>query len=513
MDSFQKFSVEFIQIFKRITEIENENENPNKRKKNSNIFVSKIEEFIDLIHLQKSKLNLKMIKILLEFIDLVQLSCLINLLTDRYQDAYETLIILGTEQLLIPFKKVFISEEILINQLISNNLFLLGIASKLLNMNEPETFFQESLKFNPKFTASKYFLALFLYQTQKYNEALGYLQDIISINDIFIPESLNAIACIYSKQSNHIKALDYFQQSVQLKLSDDVIYNLAIEYQIIKDTFSHLKMLVFLFKNLKKPDEDSLSKLSTIEYSQIEILYDLAKISLSEKKLDYSVSCFEKVISSLKDDSIWGIIKDPPVKIYQYYIEALLEIQDYEKAIDVCDKLIQQTKNMNIMLHKSDALFCLEKIDESLKIIEEVIEISNKENDENTLSIAHNNKGVILLCSNKLNEALICFGYPSHSLEVKFNQCNLLLQMQKYTESCIIWLKSRNIKLDQNNSYYMAIYDSAKLESGKLDKESIESHVSGSLSLNQIFIMDMRILEFKMAMKDEKFMVIAERIL
>jgi tetratricopeptide (TPR) repeat protein len=207
-----------------------------------------------------------------------------------------------------------------------------------------------------------------------------------------------------------------------------------------------------------------------------------------------------------------GLIPADLVGIHHNYIILLLEMGCLEDSVTYCEEILQQTRDPIILLDKSDALFCQGKLKDSLNCIDEVIDILEKSGEQKSLlSTAYNNMGIILTCMNQSENALKIFECVGTSESV-YNQTLLLLESFRNGEACILWLKQRKIPLD------LPLLDYQKLLSKLVEQERGLRHSQNKITMNvitthQLLLLDIRVLEIRMTMREEPALVIAEGII
>lgn len=148
------------------------------------------------------------------------------------------------------------------------------------------------------------------YDIRNYDKALEYHEKVLALHlQIENPEriaySFNSIGLIYTKMGDHNKALSFFTQSLNLKRPFDnqdriseTLKNMGISLHAIHEYDSAVAVL-------SKSLDISISIRDT--YNQTEVLNELSRIYLRQKKYDQSYNTFNQarlIMEELKDNKV-----------------------------------------------------------------------------------------------------------------------------------------------------------------------------------------------------------------
>jgi tetratricopeptide (TPR) repeat protein len=149
-----------------------------------------------------------------------------------------------------------------------------------------------------------------------------------------------------------------------------VTFNISSQFDHLGDIFSQRKTLEALHKILRKTDlapipkfERDLLSQNDILISQNEILYRIAKLTLQEKDFEYSIAAFKYLLDRINEsESISNLYQGKllisPIKLYREYIEALLNFTEYEKALELCEYVLNTSPNDVNEIFFKNGVYC-----------------------------------------------------------------------------------------------------------------------------------------------------------
>ncbi len=200
-----------------------------------------------------------------------------------------------------------------------------------------------------------------------------------------------------------------------------------------------------------------------------------------------------------------------PISIFQEFVFCLLESDDCEKALSICNHVLKSyPDDPIILLYKADALLSMEQASSSecIKSLEHAIQlfesipVTKLNHQERTLLLqGYNNIAQVYICMDQKTDALLSLkkAYSlideqmdaDMMLSVSFNMALLFLQMNEIDSAASIWFKQRHIEIDREADYYLILFNKAQR------KEPIAptpAHVTSSISEDQVYMLNLEVL-------------------
>jgi TPR repeat protein len=388
---------------------------------------------------------------------------------------------------------------------------------------------------------SDFFPALFLagilsYEAGDLQTAQQYFTKCVTEKKRYLYQSLNLLGCVYIELRDYVQGLDFFQRAIKAQNNEAgkegtiesliPIYNTVIVYGKQKNYFAQHKMLEYMLTLVQKqPRKRSIwndimipSAYNNVP-TPIQVMYMMAQCSVKQQMYDFAVPAYRYIIDAIVNDKntdkCWGILHGvKPITIFQEYIFSLLESNDSESALPVCEHVLKYyPDDITTLMYKSDALLSMEKphSNAAFEALDHIILLlERKEGNErlsnfdlSTLAQAYNNKAQLLICMDEKCNALIALRKAYTLLEhsdadamlcVSFNLTLLYLQLNQIENAAAIWFKQRHVSIAENREYYLGLYHRLNNEKKERKEQSVlVSHVTGTCSLEQQKLLDIEV--------------------
>ena len=179
-------------------------------------------------------------------------------------------------------------------------------------------------------------------------------------------------------------------------------YNMKDFRSMIKDEYENiLKKVEIIFIRSLIPNYDELENELEQLLKKLYDYYKMNEFELKEINNEDLVNIVKKLMDYIDDNIDYNLIY--PEKLYYIMYKILVDIQEYEYAIIIVDKILKKREDLKLMSSKATVLRKMKKYKDAIELINKVIEIEPKE--ETYWHV----KGVILEKMGEIDEAIKCY--------------------------------------------------------------------------------------------------------